>query len=261
MSNFGWCENQTERTTSSSRHDTKIKTTENLHMKRTTNSFFGGLVFSMILLSASRLGAADLFIWYEGKTAIQTIDGNISAEVYCMTNITSDKRILGKYWVAISNSHLAVLTGRTNHIVQLADRLYSVSGGGELAFETGLTNVNAPLSIDEIRRYATPYFNGFFSGEYSSNLKLVRAEALLPKDTFGKDSERAQEMRGFAVVITNLTVTTTNLTIELAGFKNRRAVLVFDKDLNVVEARKLGSEEAETKAEEHSRTNASPPSL
>ena len=123
----------------------------------------------------------------------------------------------------------------------------------------GLTNISNPLSEADIRQYFTPVFERFRQHkDLGTGMKIIYPKSLLPKFI----PEPPGCSYGYHLAITNMSVTSTNVTLTLKGKEaeypdadrnNNLALFTFGKDLNLVETRII-TNEVKTVQEIHTNT-------
>jgi hypothetical protein len=100
--------------------------------------------------------------------------------------------------------------------VDLGDRICGFdSSKTEMFIYPGITNIENPLSVEDIKQFFAPVFERFHERkDLGIGTKTLFPESLLPKFTLGSPAIRTL---GFHIKISKITVTSTNVTLALQG--------------------------------------------
>ncbi len=178
--------------------------------------------------------AQNLFVQHLGKINVASTNGFNSLDLFYVTNASPKNDVMGIYWFAKPNSHQALATWSSNTVVDFGDKLFCFQQAPyEMFIFSGLTNVDNPVSENDILIHCKPiYEEAVYKHQDYPGLRRITPETLLPPQTF---YSRPRDM-GFHLQIIQTSVTSSNVTFVLLGQKDKEALLVFDKELNVIRA-------------------------
>lgn len=196
-------------------------------------TIFNFIITGLVLFAFSFGYAEELTIRHLGKINAVATNGYSSLELYYITNASTTGRVLGVYWIAKPNSHQAVATWSSNTVVDFGDKLVCFqSDPYELFIFPGITNVDDPTSEKQIRKFCAPIYEAVMSHRSFPHLKRISPDSLVPPNTF---NTTPRDM-WFHLQIIQASVTSSNAAFIVQGEKDKEALLMFDKELNVIKA-------------------------